>query len=269
MKEPPVTCGDLMCAPNATCTTTGAAACKCSSGYTGDGLTCSDLDECATANGGCAAACMNTAGSFECYAPATCADVKAHVPAATDGVYTLYLGGNASKPWTAYCAHMATTPLEYLSLTGANYAQYTAGGGSPGMDVKTTYTKVRFNPATLKIDISDRAYATSQGMLNHSASGTMVTSMPFGVAMDCRLANSKAGVALIDLTATAFALTGQAAFAEGGNIANSSAVLASNNQRATINGGGFCGWAAPVGAPNNPFNGNVTNGALLGVVYAP
>jgi hypothetical protein len=268
-QPPPVVCGDLTCDPHATCTTTGGAACACNPGYAGDGMTCSDVDECTTANGGCPAACQNTPGGFTCYAPATCADVKLHVPTAADGSYTLYLGGNASKPWQAYCAGMATAPLEYLSLTGANSAQYTAGGDSPGTNVKTTYTKVRFDPASLKIDIRDRAFATSQGMLNHSNTGTMVTSMPYGVAMDCRTNNSSTGVALIDLTGTAFALTGQAGFAAGGNQAGSSFQPSNNNQRATLAGGGFCGWNAPTGTPGNPFNDNVTDGKLLTLVYQP
>jgi hypothetical protein len=266
---PPITCGDLTCDPNATCRTTGAAACQCKTGYTGDGMTCRDVDECATANGGCPAACMNTPGDVVCYAPATCVEVKAHVPAATDGAYTLYLTGDAAKPWKAFCAAMTTTPLEYLSLTGANSAQYSQGGASPGMDVKTTYMKVRFDPATLKIDISDRRFATSQGTLAHSNSGMNVTSMPFGVAMDCRGNNSSAGVASIDLTATSFALTGPTEFAAGGNKSGSSIQLTSNNQRATITGGGFCGWNGPTGLPNDPFNDNVTSGALLKVVYQP
>jgi len=266
---PPITCGDLTCDPNATCSTTGAAACRCKTGYTGDGMTCRDVDECAMGNGGCAAACQNTPGSVVCYAPATCADVKSHVAAAADGPYTLYLTADAGKPWTAFCAAMATTPLEYLSLTGANSAQYTSGGASPGTSVRTTYTKVRFDPATLNINISDRRFAMSQGMLNHSGDGTMVTSMPYGVAMDCQGNNSTSGVALIDLTATKFALTGANEFAEGGNMSNSSIQPTSNNQRATINGGGNCGWVAPVGAPMNPFNNNVTSGAILKVVYLP
>jgi GON domain len=266
---PPITCGDLTCDPNATCKTTGPAACQCKGGYSGNGMTCSDIDECAMANGGCQAACQNTPGSVVCYAPATCADVKAHVPAAADGPYMLYLTADAGKPWPAFCAAMATTPLEYLSLTGANSSQYTAGGGSPGTSVKTTYTKVRFDPAAGKIDISDRRFATSQGMLNHSGDNMMVTSMPFGVAMDCLGNNSTSGVALIDLSATKFALTGTSAFAEGGNMSKSIVQLTSNNQRATINGGGNCGWAAPAGAPVNPFNNNVTSGVILGVVYLP
>ncbi|HEY0481522.1 MAG TPA: GON domain-containing protein [Kofleriaceae bacterium] len=265
---PAVGCGALTCDPNATCTTSGAAACVCKLGFTGDGLTCRDIDECASQKGGCPAECTNTPGSFACYAPATCAEIKAHVPAATDGDYALYLGGSPGKPWKGYCAGMATRPLEYLSLSGANSAQYSRGGASTGTDVKTTYSKVRFDPTTMKIDITDRTFASSMGTILHSGN-TPVTSMPYGVAMDCRGAGSKAGVAMIDLTSTAFALTGAAEFAVGGNQPGSDLQLSAANQKATISGGGFCGWNAPAGVPVNPFNNNVTSGLLLGLVYQP
>ncbi|HEX7836947.1 MAG TPA: GON domain-containing protein [Kofleriaceae bacterium] len=214
---------------------------------------------------------MNTPGSFVCYAPQTCADIKSHVPGSADGTYKMYLGGNTSKPWQGFCAGMAGTPKEYLSLTGTNVAQYTQGGKSPGTDVKTTYTKVHFDPATLKIDISDRTFATSTGMLNHAGSGTMVTSMPYGVAMDCVSPNSKTGVAQIDLTGTSFALVVTNAFAEGGVQVASGIQLAAGNQRATLNGGGNCGWFGPVNTPFNPFNNAATstNGTILQLVYAP
>jgi hypothetical protein len=53
------------CAINATCTGT---TCACNGGYMGDGLTCADINECATNNGGCDvnANCLNAPGSSSC-----------------------------------------------------------------------------------------------------------------------------------------------------------------------------------------------------------
>ena len=49
----------------ANCTNTvGSRSCACKNGYTGNGLLCSDIDECLTSNGGCnsSATCTNTLG---------------------------------------------------------------------------------------------------------------------------------------------------------------------------------------------------------------
>lgn len=57
------------CAAEATCTPQGASRiCTCSTGYVGDGFTCSDVNECSSANGGCSAnaTCANLPGTRTC-----------------------------------------------------------------------------------------------------------------------------------------------------------------------------------------------------------
>lgn len=279
---PPIdalTCSDLQCGANATCDSASATpVCRCNAGYalSSDNTNCVDVNECLANNGGCAAACQNTAGSFVCYAPKSCAELTAHGVSPTEGTYTLYLTGDATKPWNAYCADMnTTTPHEYLTLTGTNTGQYAQGGQATGMDVTTTYMKIRFDPATLIVDISDKSFAMSQGSLNHpngvGQQPTKVTSMPYAVAMDCRASNSATGTASIDLGGTKFAIADAQRFVTGGNGATHGDVSPNNpGQRATITGGGNCGWNGPAGLPSNPFNNNVnaTNGKLQ-LTYQP
>ena len=69
-------CSCQTCSDNATCTNTdGSFTCVCNSGWEGaDGTSCTDIDECATDNGGCGNSiynsCTNNVG-----AAATCSDI--------------------------------------------------------------------------------------------------------------------------------------------------------------------------------------------------
>jgi len=60
-------CATSPCDPNATCTdTAGSFSCACNAGYTGTGLVCADINECAASPCDPNATCTNTAGSFSC-----------------------------------------------------------------------------------------------------------------------------------------------------------------------------------------------------------
>ncbi|WP_437769799.1 EGF domain-containing protein [Sorangium sp. So ce764] len=92
--------GTDSCGANAACTNTaGSFTCACDAGYSGDGVTCTDVDECAAATANCDvnATCTNTAGSFTCACNvgysgdgATCTEIDecASNPCQNDGTCT-------------------------------------------------------------------------------------------------------------------------------------------------------------------------------------
>lgn len=199
--------------------------------------------------------------------PSTCAMVRRANPGAADGEYVLYLGGETSRPWRAWCRDMVGTPTEYLTFAttggGANYSQCTGGGFRPGMNVRTTYQRVRIDPNTLFVHIGDQTFATSTGRLEAGTAPT-VTSMPYAVAMDCLDGRMRTGVANVDLRGTPFAVAADA-FVTTGNSAGGAATYAARNQVVDLVGGGACGWIAPRSAPYDPVN--TTGGFNLPLTY--
>jgi hypothetical protein len=99
------------------CTNTaGSSVCgACPSGYTGPGTTCTDLNECATNNGGCAAAasggrCDNSVGTYQCscitgYTGSgfTCADVNECADGDNGGCGTPAAGECGNLPGSRTC----------------------------------------------------------------------------------------------------------------------------------------------------------------------
>lgn len=183
-----------------------------------------------------------------------CADVRSADPTAPDGTYTVLAGG---RSLTLYCHDMAGTPREFIDLveTGEdrNFAQYGAGGASPGTDVRTRFTKLRIDPATLTVDVGDLTFATSTGTLQHAHAP--VTSMPYGVAMSCD--HGVLGVGNIDLRGTPFSVADP--FEVQGFDAAGSSTPSADGQVVDLTGRGMCGWigAAPGGwQPMNPAPGH-------------
>lgn len=64
--------------------TIGTYYCRCWPGFelSGDGNTCSDIDECAVSNGGCSDRCVNSPGGFRCDCPS---DLYLHADGRTCG----------------------------------------------------------------------------------------------------------------------------------------------------------------------------------------
>lgn len=189
--------------------------------------------------------------------PASCADVAAAHPGAGDGTYTIVVEGTYLQ---VYCSNMAGTPNEYITLaqtgSGQNYSEYAAGANSPGTNVVTKYTKLRINPVpvgtnplTFAVNIADETFSSSTGSLNHAGQGTIVTSMPYAVAMGC---SGPSGTANLNLSGTPFGVVNS--FKLGGFVSYGTTTFVSP-QEVDLTGNGHCGWNGP-GNLYNPFNTN-------------
>ena len=97
--------------------------------------------------------------------PKTCAEAQEIAIDKTgdrpeNGTYTLYIDGDESKPWEAYCHDMRRSePSDYLSVDeSTNYAQKSDGTNR----VTTRYRRLRIDPIRLEIDPNDTTFATSE-----------------------------------------------------------------------------------------------------------
>ncbi len=94
--------------------------------------------------------------------PETCEEVQQYAVDQTgdrpaDGTYILYINGDASQPWDAYCYNMRRSePSEYLTVSESdNYSQI----GNETVVATTSYRRYRIDPITFIIDPTDTTFA--------------------------------------------------------------------------------------------------------------
>ncbi|WP_326834649.1 GON domain-containing protein [Amycolatopsis rhabdoformis] len=179
----------------------------------------------------------------------SCAAIRALLPIAGDGNYVLNTGSHLVP---VYCHDMAGTPKEYVTLTAPNFSQYTIGGVTLGTNVRTTFTRVRIDPATLLVDINDLTFATSTGSAVQPGP-FVIESMPYAVAGSCDHAAS--GIGRVDLAGTAFVLA--ATWVINGFEPRGGATLGADGRSADLAGGGYCGSITPAPAIYSPVNPTV------------
>jgi hypothetical protein len=194
--------------------------------------------------------------------PTSCADVLAQNPGAGDGTYTLFL---QHLPTSIYCADMAGTPKEYISLahTGGNY-NYSFSPGAHvvyntrnyliyGNDALTNYRRIRIDPTTLVVDQKDVTFAdrTSVGANGYDPQNPNFKPTPvtadYAVASDCYNLYSARGRANVNLTGTDWAIDDSVTFAVGGWAQSGTVSMDPGRQVVSMTGGGWCGGAGPTG----------------------
>ncbi len=142
--------------------------------------------------------------------PETCLDIREAAIADTgeapaDGDYTLYIDGDETKPWTAFCEGMnRADPAEYLTVDeDGNFSQL-----SNGTEVAVSeYRRLRIDPTALTIDPLDATFAmTTNGDLIDLPGGR--ADLPAGFAQFASPDNDDgpAATAGADLAGTSFAL---------------------------------------------------------------
>jgi hypothetical protein len=157
---------------------------------------------------GLAGASMNCASPDA--GPATCEEAKSAYGVSVDGPQILYVGGDKSMPWSAYCVGMTTQQaVEYLELDthdgSANFSEFSESSNSTAFTVRTQFRKVRIDPVNLTIDSTDRKFAERTTNPPHIVASSAVLLrtidyMPYGAAETCGAFNDMHAKANVDLS---------------------------------------------------------------------
>lgn len=163
----------------------------------------------------------------------SCADIRLAQPTAPDGEYEITAFDKTANVW---CADMATTPVEYLTLPRTGGA-YNFSQDTFVVQVTTHYTRVRLNlPSTagapFSVNPTDTRFATSNGAPQRT----------WGYTGSCFNAPNSAN---LDLTGTPFGMSTDNFVRSGWG----STTLSSDTQVIDVFGGGDCGGVYAA----NPF----------------
>lgn len=181
-------------------------------------------------------------------APASCAELAARNPQAGDGYYWLELRG---QPVHLYCHDMAGSAREYLAVPDGNCSAYRSHRGGSVQQVQTCFDRVRLDPQSLRVDVSDLRFAhtRTQGRITHAQQ--TVQAMPYATAMACDAPGLALGQGRIDLRGTPFAVDSH--FVAQGYLPEGQAVPDASGQTLQLHGGGYCGWLAAAEIYNPHF----------------
>jgi hypothetical protein len=153
--------------------------------------------------------------------------------------YTLALGLDPAKPFTAYCHSSGNTYLTLSTAGGGNFSQYLQVEGT---SVTTRWSKVRLDPVAMTLDLNDTRFASSTGGIpswNKSYAA-------YGEAGDCVGSYSSTGRANVDLRGLPFAVS--ATWSTTGYNAKGKYTKLFNDQVVDVEGGGHCGVTAVDGS---------------------
>jgi len=171
--------------------------------------------------------------------PTSCSNIKQANSQAEDGEYELYIGQNETMPVTIYCHNMAVSPTTYLTLPANNADQNFSSIVYSGDTVRTDFSKVRIDLATLTIDRTDYTFATSSTEIVGERK-----IRDYGTAIGCDRdgANNSTAFANIDLHGTSFALSESVQFVVQGNDATGSGPISNDRKTTDLSVTGNCGW---------------------------
>lgn len=168
--------------------------------------------------------------------PTSCAGYLLEDPQASDGEHVLAREPEEA-PVLVYCHDMGGSPQEYISLvnTGEDY-NFSQNNTSP---VATTHwSRVRLDPLTLRIDVNDPTFSTTEG------GSQQKTYVPYGYAWNCKN-NIPPGKGNIDLRETSFAVDDE--FQLNGYMPGGWAIFSEDDQVVDLQGEGECGGIEPIG----------------------